>query len=729
MAVRISNSAGKSLEDLEQEITCSICHEHYREPKVLPCCHYYCKQCIRRLSLMSIGDEPFSCPHCRKATTLPVAGVDGLPTAFFVNRLQEIYSSMERVCGRVEAKCEMCPSNRAEAFCRQCALFICAQCVESHQRMKVFSGHETVSLEKLKEGGTIVQEPVVQTCSLHKELMKIYCFDCECCICRDCIIIDHQGHKFQFVSVAAPEVKQEILQELIPLKEVELRLSNAVSEIKNTKSELEAQRQSLANHIERSFDELYKVMENRRSELLKETELLALRKSENLEENLSISRAVTQSVIDYTQQCVDHLSDNDIMVKHAEIQARINKELEDQKDLHLHPIEEPVIGVLVDCAENLKQFCQTEAKISEFVKEYTVTGLETAEVNQQSEILLKSNNSVKHTELLKCSLKSLVSGTITDCEVNHIGSNQFRIQYTPVVRGRHQLILTSNGQKIACSPIPLFACIHPTELGKPIRILSGLVDCHDVAVSPAGIVMVATSSGLLLLDKEGKGLMSSGGLGLDARFYNVAMDNNTDSVYAIIATNASTDVVKLSSDLRLTKRCEIHKTVKRYLSGLTVVGDEVIVSDYSRDWIKVYTKDLCFKRQIGSQGDAMEQFRFIRGVSFDEHDNLYVSEEGRCCIKVFNNEGKFLRSFGCDKDGVDKLRSPVGVCVAGRFVYISDHYVNDCISIFTTGGEYVTSFGQRGNREGDFFCVWGLCVDQDGFVYVCDCGNGRVQVF
>ena len=29
----------KSVEDLEKEITCAICHDHYTEPKVLPCPH------------------------------------------------------------------------------------------------------------------------------------------------------------------------------------------------------------------------------------------------------------------------------------------------------------------------------------------------------------------------------------------------------------------------------------------------------------------------------------------------------------------------------------------------------------------------------------------------------------------------------------------------------------------------------------------------------------------
>ncbi len=727
----------KSLEDLEKEIICGICHDHYREPKVLPCCHYYCKQCIFKLSQRTGTDRPFSCPECRKTTILPQDGIDSLPTAFFVNRLQEIYSNMERVHGKVEANCEMCSGDKAEAFCRQCALFICTRCVEPHQRMKIFVGHETISLKELKEGGTLTQKPVLQTCKLHEELMKIFCFDCGCCICRDCIIKDHQGHNFEFVSVAAPEIKKSLIQELVPLTEIETKLSQALSKIRSTKLEVESRKHSLANNIESTFEEFHKIIENRKLELLAETTAQSSKKLKNLsvqEENLSMSCAVTTSVIDYTKQCVEHLSDNDIIVMHTEIQSRISKEIEDQqRDNNLDSVlEEADVAVLHSSAESLIQFCQTEARISKLAVEYTVAGegLKFAEVNKKSEILVTAKLSgvkpPKRAHLIECSMKSLVSEKTTKCEVNPIGHNQFCIQYTPTIRGRHELTVTANGQEIA---FLVFVSIHPTQLVQPVGVIAGLEDCHDVAVSSAGEILVATSAGVVVHDKKGKRLKMSDKLGLDARFYNVVVDNGSDCVYAIIATRSSTDAVKLSPDFELLKRCKIHEIAKRYLSGIAIVRDEVMVCDYNSDCIKVYTKDLCFKRQIGVQGDGLDQFRFIRGLSSDNHDNLYVSEEGKCCIKVFSNGGNFLRSFGCSQDGVNKLRCPVGVCVSGQLVYVSDHYHNDYVSVFTTEGTYVTSFGRRGKNDGEFVCVWGVCADIDGFVYVCDCGNGRIQIF
>ena len=76
---------GKSLVELERDIICAICQEHYTEPKVLPCLHYYCKKCILNLALRRGTNQRFPCPECRKETMLPEGGVEELKTAFFAS--------------------------------------------------------------------------------------------------------------------------------------------------------------------------------------------------------------------------------------------------------------------------------------------------------------------------------------------------------------------------------------------------------------------------------------------------------------------------------------------------------------------------------------------------------------------------------------------------------------------------------------------------------------------
>ena len=145
---------GKSLEDMEKEITCAICQEHYTESKIILFLHYYCKKCVLKLALRTASNKPFSCPECRKEATLPEGGVDELKTAFFIDRFKSNYYALERVHGKVEVKCEGCVNcnDKAEAFCHQCATFVCKKSIRSHQELKVFASHEVASLEDLKQG-------------------------------------------------------------------------------------------------------------------------------------------------------------------------------------------------------------------------------------------------------------------------------------------------------------------------------------------------------------------------------------------------------------------------------------------------------------------------------------------------------------------------------------------------------------------------------------------------
>ena len=57
--------------------------------------------------------------------------MDELKTAFFVHRMEAMYSTVERIHGKVEVKCEGCTSgSNAVSFCRQCTAFICKACVQ-----------------------------------------------------------------------------------------------------------------------------------------------------------------------------------------------------------------------------------------------------------------------------------------------------------------------------------------------------------------------------------------------------------------------------------------------------------------------------------------------------------------------------------------------------------------------------------------------------------------------
>ena len=664
----------KSLAELDREITCAICQEHYTEPKLLPCSHYFCKDCILKLVLRVPTGKPFSCPECREEVLLPKGGIDKLQTAFFVNRIKATIATLEGAHGEVV---------------------------------------QEVSLAK--------------KCPAHKEPLIVYCFDCGSLICPHCMVKDHNGHKAELSKETAPDTRKKLMEKLKPLRKLMVSLTYAVVEVQTTRCELEAQGLSVANNIQISFLELQKILDDRRRELLEETSRRVQEKMDRLslqEESLSLAGAEVQSVLDHIEQCVGHHTDSEFMGMHAELACQIQREVEEHEEgvVSLEPVDEVDIGVEVRCAEALQQLCQTKAKLTQLSiapAKCTVSG-EGAKAAVLNTISEASLTTTKIKCKVDCHLKSLSNGSIIKCNVDQTGARNYSIQYTPTVRGRCELTVSVDGQQVADSPFPVFVSVPVAQLGRPVSVWCGVSWPTGVAVNSVGEVVVSQSDGdVIIFDKEGKRLRSVQHK-LESWCYGVAVDGE--------------DIYCIDLDCNMIMRCnrnggcvKVHKVKQVQGSGhrgMAVVRDEVMVCERgNKGTIMVYDKELKYVRQIASRG--MGEFY---DLSPDSHGNMLVTDYDNSVIRVFTIDGDLLRSFGCDENGVKKLSSPCGVCVAGQFVYVTDVGLNN-VSVFTTEGACVTSFGHHGSGEGCFSFPHGLCVDRNGYVYVTDRYNDRLQVF
>eukprot|EP00058_Branchiostoma_floridae_P005896 XP_002591384.1 hypothetical protein BRAFLDRAFT_86891 [Branchiostoma floridae] len=59
-----------------EELTCSICLELFTRPKVLPCQHTFCQDCLQDLMNM-IAKKYRKCPNCRRKVRLPATDREG----------------------------------------------------------------------------------------------------------------------------------------------------------------------------------------------------------------------------------------------------------------------------------------------------------------------------------------------------------------------------------------------------------------------------------------------------------------------------------------------------------------------------------------------------------------------------------------------------------------------------------------------------------------------------
>ena len=95
MAVKPSSGLLK----LEEQLTCPVCLDLYTNPKILPCHHSLCQECLEGLpqEREARGDTYYlSCPTCRQRTEVPREGVGAFPVAFTLNNLKEITQSLKK---------------------------------------------------------------------------------------------------------------------------------------------------------------------------------------------------------------------------------------------------------------------------------------------------------------------------------------------------------------------------------------------------------------------------------------------------------------------------------------------------------------------------------------------------------------------------------------------------------------------------------------------------------
>src|SRR5204863_269186 len=62
-------------------------------------------------------------------------------------------------------------------------------------------------------------------------------------------------------------------------------------------------------------------------------------------------------------------------------------------------------------------------------------------------------------------------------------------------------------------------------------------------------------------------------------------------------------------------------------------------------------------------------------------------------------------------------------------IYVSDGYGNARVHKYSPAGKLLFSWGEPGTDPGQFNIVHNICTDADGWVYVADRENHRVQVF
>jgi len=106
-----SNMAARKfsvVNELYDMTECSICTEVFTDPRVLPCIHTFCLNCLMNYGKDQHPGDDMACPLCRKEFTIPDDGFSGIQKNFFMVKLVSArkLSAVEEV-----VICDVCSSD------------------------------------------------------------------------------------------------------------------------------------------------------------------------------------------------------------------------------------------------------------------------------------------------------------------------------------------------------------------------------------------------------------------------------------------------------------------------------------------------------------------------------------------------------------------------------------------------------------------------------------------
>ena len=121
--------------------TCENCKKVYQSPRLLPCLHTFCKECIGSSLTKTVSSKlMICCPTCKGAIPMPPEGVDSFPVDLRLENLSCISKYGKLVTSQPPPPCDECtrdPAVETVSFCCTCIGFLCQHChlsIQYHER-------------------------------------------------------------------------------------------------------------------------------------------------------------------------------------------------------------------------------------------------------------------------------------------------------------------------------------------------------------------------------------------------------------------------------------------------------------------------------------------------------------------------------------------------------------------------------------------------------------------
>ena len=258
------------LDNLHDEVSCSVCMCPFTKPKQLPCLHSFCLKCLNGIHRTSPRRDVISCPECCEEIRIPGSGNPSeFHTNFRINSLLDVLAIKE--CNTTGVKCGICDKRSANCFyCFQCCTFWCENCITGHHIIRPNKEHRVLAIKDFQDQDIedVLKRPAFCQIKRHEnEALKFFCKKCKVAICNACALTEHEGHTKVLLEDGANEhrLRMESLIESLDGKAEEKR--NEISELDQSSVDVLVQVADVKSKVQTTADQMMAIIEARKQEI------------------------------------------------------------------------------------------------------------------------------------------------------------------------------------------------------------------------------------------------------------------------------------------------------------------------------------------------------------------------------------------------------------------------------------------------------------------------------
>ena len=744
------------LNNLHEEVCCSVCMTTFTDPKQLPCLHSFCLHCLNGILRTSGRHDIITCPECRRESRVPSSGnLKDLPTNFRINSLLDVLAIKE--CNTTGVKCRNCDKKTSHSlYCFQCCAFWCDDCILGHNIIRANKEHRVLAIKDFQDQdiADVLKRPAFCGKSGHeKKELEFFCRNCEEPICNSCATTIHDGHVKILLEEAANERKAEAKSVIESQKEKAQQIRNKIFQIDQNYAKIQEKIANVKRSVQQFADNMMAVIEAKKEEIFNAAETQGKRSLERL----GIQKSELEQQAQKTETGVEKAEALLARSPSAEI-AQLDKSLKE-----IFPEEVKHEGEHVDYdLEGLRRFIFVENK--KLLVKATAEGIgsfktflnnteaqqsnaEGNEINEvivglEAQFVLTTRNAEGEQcyDARDCVTVEMKNQQGQDCATEaQVQDNQdgnYKISYFAEETGRCHLSVKVNEEHVHGSPF--VTQVKPREFrpvlsfGQP-GSAAGMLNCpwgvavnerNEIAVTDAGNYRIQVFS------SDGTFLRSFGRKGDKQEEFNfpagIAFDPKNGNMLVAVSRNHRVQLFSEQGEYlhQFGEQGNLDHQLQ-FPPGLSVDSDgNVIVADLGNKLIKIFSHNGHFLRKIGQEGSFNKPWHCVQYENY-----LIVSDNGENCIKVYNKDGTFLHKFGKKGSGDGEFNKPRGLSVnkAGHLMVCDDG--NHRVQVFELSGKFVAKFGTKGRGIGEFDRPFSTAVLSDGRIVATDFCNHRIQIF